>query len=178
MIISLKINLFSPWYSWKIAELALNNNHSLIYSIWAVKLHWLDNFLLTVTDKDLVLLVPDSCKKGQQYKRRPHNEKRRERRLFLHIWTIWQLWKTIKTTLVSILLRQFVSCFGFLDISGDTHQYMYIVWKYQIYLHSLQKRTEELAKGARLCCLFLQLVQLNYIFSDNVRILSMYILVI
>ena len=29
IIISLKINLFSPWYSWKIAELALNNNHSL-----------------------------------------------------------------------------------------------------------------------------------------------------
>jgi hypothetical protein len=30
IIISLKINLFSPWYSWKIAELALNNNHSLV----------------------------------------------------------------------------------------------------------------------------------------------------
>ena len=29
IIISLKINLFSPWYSWKITELALNNNHSL-----------------------------------------------------------------------------------------------------------------------------------------------------
>jgi hypothetical protein len=29
IIISLKINLFSPWYSWKLAELALNNNHSL-----------------------------------------------------------------------------------------------------------------------------------------------------
>jgi len=29
IIISLKINLFSPWYSWKIAALALNNNHSL-----------------------------------------------------------------------------------------------------------------------------------------------------
>jgi hypothetical protein len=29
IIISLKINLFSPWYSWKIAELALSNNHSL-----------------------------------------------------------------------------------------------------------------------------------------------------
>ena len=29
IIISLKINLFSPWYSWKIDELALNNNHSL-----------------------------------------------------------------------------------------------------------------------------------------------------
>ena len=27
--ISLKINLFSPWYSWKNAELALNNNHPL-----------------------------------------------------------------------------------------------------------------------------------------------------
>ena len=25
----MKINLFSPWYSWKIAELELNNNHSL-----------------------------------------------------------------------------------------------------------------------------------------------------
>ena len=30
-IISLKINLFSPWYSWKIVELALNNNHSLTH---------------------------------------------------------------------------------------------------------------------------------------------------
>ena len=29
VIISLKIYLFSPWYSWNIAELALNNNHSL-----------------------------------------------------------------------------------------------------------------------------------------------------
>ena len=27
--ISLKINLFSPWYIWEIAELVLNNNHSL-----------------------------------------------------------------------------------------------------------------------------------------------------
>ena len=30
--ISLKINLFSPWYSWKIAELTLSNNHSLNHS--------------------------------------------------------------------------------------------------------------------------------------------------
>jgi hypothetical protein len=28
IIISLRIKLFSPWYGWKIAELALNNNHS------------------------------------------------------------------------------------------------------------------------------------------------------
>jgi hypothetical protein len=26
IIISLKINLFSPWYSWKIGEMALSNN--------------------------------------------------------------------------------------------------------------------------------------------------------
>ena len=32
IIISLKINLFSPWYSWKIAKLALNNNHSLYWT--------------------------------------------------------------------------------------------------------------------------------------------------
>ena len=29
IIVSLKFKLFSPWYSWKIAELALKNNHSL-----------------------------------------------------------------------------------------------------------------------------------------------------
>jgi len=29
IIISLKINLFLPWYSWQIAELALKNSHSL-----------------------------------------------------------------------------------------------------------------------------------------------------
>ena len=33
LIISLKINLFSPSYSWKIAELALNSNHSLLFNI-------------------------------------------------------------------------------------------------------------------------------------------------
>jgi len=32
IIISFKINLFSPWHSWKIDELALNNNHALIDS--------------------------------------------------------------------------------------------------------------------------------------------------
>ena len=31
-LVLLKINLFSPWYSWKIAELALSDNHSLTYS--------------------------------------------------------------------------------------------------------------------------------------------------
>ena len=31
IIISLKINLFSPWYSRKLAELTLDNNHSLTH---------------------------------------------------------------------------------------------------------------------------------------------------
>ena len=30
-IISLNVNLFSPWYIWKIAHLVLNNNQKLIY---------------------------------------------------------------------------------------------------------------------------------------------------
>ena len=30
---SLKINLYSPWYRWQIAELALSNNHLLIPNI-------------------------------------------------------------------------------------------------------------------------------------------------
>jgi hypothetical protein len=33
IIISLNINLFSPCYSWKNPELALNNNHSLTHSL-------------------------------------------------------------------------------------------------------------------------------------------------
>ena len=31
IIISLKINMFSSWYNWKIVELALNNYHSLTH---------------------------------------------------------------------------------------------------------------------------------------------------
>ena len=40
IIISLKINLFSPWYTWKIAELPLSNNHSLTHNCSCDKL-WL-----------------------------------------------------------------------------------------------------------------------------------------
>jgi hypothetical protein len=35
IIFPLKINLLSPWHSWKIAELALNNNHSLTIEVYA-----------------------------------------------------------------------------------------------------------------------------------------------
>jgi hypothetical protein len=34
--ISLKINLFSPWYSWNIDEMAVNNNQSVL----AILEHW------------------------------------------------------------------------------------------------------------------------------------------
>jgi hypothetical protein len=46
IIISLKINLFSPWYSWKIAELVLNNNHSLddcVLSLYFVLYRFVSN---------------------------------------------------------------------------------------------------------------------------------------
>ena len=35
IIFPLKINLLSPWHSWRIAELALNNNHSLTIEVYA-----------------------------------------------------------------------------------------------------------------------------------------------
>ena len=50
---------------------------------------------------------------------------------------------------------------------------MYIVVKYKINLHSLRNRLEKLDKGS-FFYLFLKLVQINYIFSDNVRILYMH----
>ena len=44
IIISLKNNLFSPWYSWKIAELALNNNH-------------LTSFLFSIFTKSIIIML-------------------------------------------------------------------------------------------------------------------------
>ena len=38
IVISLKINLFLSWYGWKIAELSLNNNHSLTQIISSLKM--------------------------------------------------------------------------------------------------------------------------------------------
>jgi hypothetical protein len=43
IIVSLKINLFSPWYCWKIAELALNNNHSPSHNVNHI---WIKNILI------------------------------------------------------------------------------------------------------------------------------------
>jgi hypothetical protein len=57
----------------------------------------------------------------------------------------------------------------YFDIAGLT-QNTYIVVKYKIHLYSLRNRHEKLAEGS-LFCLFLKLVQINFIFTDNVRIL-------
>ena len=48
IIISLIINLFSPWYGWKIVQLALNNTHSLTHfgDIGGIIDHHCFNFLL------------------------------------------------------------------------------------------------------------------------------------
>jgi hypothetical protein len=43
IIISFKINLFSSWYSWKIAELALNNNQSLTQK-WLLSSDFISGF--------------------------------------------------------------------------------------------------------------------------------------
>jgi hypothetical protein len=51
--------------------------------------------------------------------------------------------------------------------------YSYIVVKYKIHLYWLRNRHEKLAEGS-LFCLFLKLVQINFIFTDNVRILYIY----
>ena len=44
-------NLFSPWYSWKIAELALNNNHSL----YIQKLTFLKVILHTISPQEICI---------------------------------------------------------------------------------------------------------------------------
>jgi hypothetical protein len=51
---------------------------------------------------------------------------------------------------------------------------VYIVVKYKYHLYSLRNRPEKLAEGS-LFCLFLKLVQINCIFTDNVRILYIYL---
>jgi hypothetical protein len=48
IVISLKINFFSPWYRWKIVEMALNNNHSLASDVQYFSPDY----------RSLVLLVP------------------------------------------------------------------------------------------------------------------------
>jgi hypothetical protein len=71
--------------------------------------------------------------------------------------------------LVSALFRTFYICFGLFDITWWM-QYTKIE-KYKMYLHSLRNRAEKFVKVSLFYTFPLKLVQINFIFSDNVRIL-------
>jgi hypothetical protein len=60
-IISLKINLFSPWHSWKITELALNNNHSHHYSLWTLVSLYFSAVFVSVSALCLYSNNPSCC---------------------------------------------------------------------------------------------------------------------
>ena len=75
---------------------------------------------------------------------------------------------TIRVMFCSAFFRQFGSSSGLFDITVET-LYTYIVGKYEINLHSLRDRSEQLTK----CLFFLSvilLVQIKCIFFDSVRI--------
>jgi hypothetical protein len=80
--------------------------------------------------------------------------------------------KTIKPTLVSFQYKISV-VFDFLYKHKIHATIIYIVRKNLIYLHSLWKRPEKLAKGY-LFYLFLKLLQINCIVSNSVHILYIY----
>jgi hypothetical protein len=67
----LKINLFSPWYSWNIAELALNNNQSLnpielsiLWIFWVLSSLYLFNHVSIIIGhgQSLSLVLSLTCK--------------------------------------------------------------------------------------------------------------------
>jgi hypothetical protein len=96
-------------------------------SVWAVKQHCLVTCLLsTITDQDIVFLVPDSC-----WATLINGNSTRP------VFTEDTV-KTIRTTLFSALFRQFNSCFVC---------FLTLLNKYKIHFHSLWNRTEKLAKG-------------------------------
>ena len=106
--------------------------------------------LYTVNGKDIVFLIPDSC--------------------LAMVRNGSSICKDFTEDTIG-LLNNFGSCFELFDIA-EPIQYTYSIGKYVIYLHLLRNRTEKVTKGS-LVYLFLNLLQINYIFSDNVRILNM-----
>jgi hypothetical protein len=74
--------------------------------------------------------------------------------------------KTTRMTTVSALWVKFGSCFGLLHIAGQA-QYRYIVDENKIYVQLLWNLPEKLTKCS-LFYLFLKLIQINFICSDNV----------
>jgi hypothetical protein len=68
-----------------------------------------------------------------------------------------------------LFLDNLVVILGSLTLQGK-HNIHTLSEKYQIHLHTLQNRTEKLAVLP-----VYKVEQINYIFSDNVHILSMYL---
>ena len=92
IIISLKINLFSPWYSWKIAELALNNNHSLE--------DVMVNMLSSSTVDHRFNMVMQNQKLSTLYWLflcEEHSIKEYEQRLVRPGWCVWMEWHVYPT---------------------------------------------------------------------------------
>jgi hypothetical protein len=61
----------------------------------------------------------------------------------------------------------------FIRLVRIKQKFIRIAYLYKIHLYSLRNRPEKLAEGS-LFCLFLKLVQIKFIFTDNVRILYIY----
>jgi hypothetical protein len=95
--------------------------------MWAVQLHWLDILLaIYVTDQDIDFLVPDSCRATVKNGNSISKDMNRGH----HIENYYN------DTCFLQFSGHFGSCFWHFDIAGYT-QYMYIVGKFKINLHSL-----------------------------------------
>ena len=79
---------------------------------------------------------------------------------------------TSQMTPMKTIRRRLLQLFTY-ELAVDIFMLQYILVQYQINLHSLQDILEKLARGS-LFYLFLKLVRINYIFSDNLRTLYIY----
>ena len=80
--------------------------------------------------------------------------------------------KQLKRHLLLLFLDNLAVVLGILTLQNK-HRKAYIVGKFQIHMHWLRTRTENLTKGP-LFYLFLKLVRIIFLFSYNVCILSIY----
>ena len=94
-----------------------------------------------------------------------------ELKVYLFIWSHNFQFSMSLSLSPNSLYRQTTDC---TEGGGLTREHcMYIVVKYKINLHSLRNRLEKLAYGS-LFYLFLKLVKIDFIFTNNIRILYIY----
>ena len=130
-------------------------------SIWAFKIV-LTGYIFVkykVTDQDIVFLVPDSCWAGVK----------NCNSISMDITEDTIIKKRLNWHWCLLSFRQYGSCFGLFDIAGQ-HNIHPSSDTITIHLHLLSNRAEKFARVS-LSYMFLKLVQINYIFSDNVCIL-------